>query len=198
MAYSAANVFYKLQVIVQSLLILPPTVYGHRLAGAFFIILFYISACNTIPPNSNKNEIKVPTAVQTQNIGNENGIKIPTVAPTQDIGNNGGISIQQDSLIPPIPPGQVRANLFDGFVELRWQGTGSDIDVHYIIYRRPVNSENWEKISTASVQGRNRGEYIFNDHTIESGVSYEYAIAVVDHYGNESSLSEIVKEETAP
>ncbi len=140
---------------------------------SLLIILLLIPACKATPAENSENEIKTPTAAQTQ-----------------DAGNNDGITVEEDSLIPPIPPSQVRANLVDNFVELRWLGTGSDIDVHYVIYRRLSNSSDWGKIATVPVQDDNRGEYIFNDYTIEGGHSYEYAITVFDHYEKESSLSE--------
>lgn len=149
-----------------------------RFAVSVCVILFYVCACN---------------AISTQN--SEEGNKSLSVTPTQDGGDNGGITIEQDSLIPPIPPGQVRAILFESFVELRWQGTGSDIDDQYIVYRRLSNSDYWEEISIVPVKDSNRGEYVFHDDTIESGISYEYAIAALNHYGKESSLSEIAKVE---
>jgi len=155
-----------------------------RFAVSVCVILFYVCACNAISTQNSEEGSESLSATPTQ-----------AVAPTQDGGDNGGITIEQDSLIPPIPPSQVRAILFEGFVELRWQGTGSDIDVQYNIYRRLSNSDYWEEISIVPVKDSNRGEYVFHDDTIESGISYEYAIAALNHYGKESSLSEIAKVE---
>ncbi len=72
-----------------------------------------------------------------------------------------------------------------------WQGTGSDIIVFYKVYRRQINTESWDLITTIPMEGDNRGNYTFCDKTIEDQFSsYEYAISAQDHYGNESNLSE--------
>jgi hypothetical protein len=105
--------------------------------------------------------------------------------------NNGGINLTQDSLIPPIPPGQITVVSTQDCPELQWQGTGSDIIISYKIYRRQINTETWNLIATVPMKGDNRGSYTFCDKTIEDQISfYEYAISAQDHYGNESDLSE--------
>lgn len=144
--------------------------------------LLFFSACATVPSIQNNNKTT----------------ETPSTKASQNLDNNGGISIQEDSKIPPIPPSGIQANLNTNFVELRWIGTGSDIDVQYIIYRRLKGTSRWEKISTIATKDPNQGEYFFNDYTIEANISYEYAISVMDHYGNESDLSDVAQVEGKP
>jgi hypothetical protein len=119
-----------------------------------------------------------------------------TVVPSQ--GDETGITQEQDSLIPPIPPADVRASQCDGVVEVQWQGTGSDIIIHYVVYRRVSTAEHWVTIGQVVVQDDNQGQHIFYDSVQEKGVIYEYAVAAVDRYGNESSLSETANVEATP
>lgn len=117
----------------------------------------------------------------------------PTPAPTAtrgDTGEEGGIRLEEDRGIPPIPPSQVRATPVDGSLEVKWQGTGSDIITHYIVYRRQANEADWEAIATVPAEGRNLGQYILQDTEVKGGVWYVYTVTAVDHYENESTLSE--------
>jgi len=94
--------------------------------------------------------------------------------------------LTQDSLIPPIPPGQFTVVIAQDCPELDWQGTGLDIIVIYKVYRQQTNKEIWNLITTVPLKGDNRGCYTFCDKSIEDQFSfYEYAISAQDHYGNE-------------
>jgi hypothetical protein len=144
------------------------------------ILVGLLGACNnnpeaisTVPPIPTQQSSQLPTATQPDN-------------------NSGGINLGQDSLIPPIPPGQFTVVSTQDCPELKWQGTGSDIIVSYKIYRRQINTEMWNLIATVPMKGDNRGNYTFCDKTIEYQLpfNYEYAISAQDHYGNESDLSE--------
>jgi hypothetical protein len=110
-----------------------------------------------------------------------------------------GIPQEADQLIPPIPPSQLTAVKQNGSVELKWQGTGSDILTHYTIRRRASEQDPWTIIANLPVQGDNRVEYVFSDLSVVEGADYEYSVTSVDHYGNESDLSEIARTaESAP
>ena len=143
------------------------------------ILVYLLSACN-YNPGAISTVSSTPTQQSSQ---------IPTA--TQPDNNSGGINLGQDSLIPPIPPGQLTVVSTQDCPELKWQGTGSDIIVLYNIYRRQINTETWNLIATVPMKGDNQGSYTFCDKTIEDQLSiYEYAVSAQDHYGNESNLSE--------
>lgn len=137
---------------------------------------------STIPATPTQQSSQLPTTTLMDN----NSGPLPTD------NNSGGINLTQDSLIPPIPPGQFTVVSTQDCPELNWQGTGSDIIVSYNIYRRQINTEMWNIIATVPMKGDNRGSYTFCDKTIEYqlSINYEYAISAQDHYGNESGLSE--------
>jgi len=149
------------------------------------ILVFLLGACNnnpeaisTVSPTSTR---QIPLTTPKDN----------NSGPLPPDNNSGGINLEQDSLIPPIPPGQLTVVSTQDCPELKWQGTGSDIIVSYKIYRRQINTEMWNLIATVPMKGDNRGGYTFCDKTIEYQLlSYEYAISAQDHYGNESDLSE--------
>ncbi len=167
------------------------------------ITLFLLCACT---PNSIDKDLQATPSLtssveyskQTHLSPLATQISHNTPTPIQGVVDNGGIPVEQDSLIPPIPPAQVRANRLDEGIELRWQGTGSDIVIHYVIYRRPLNVEKWEIIGIVPVQNENQGEYMFHDPGPDNWSRYEYAVAVVDLYDNESILSETAALEANP
>lgn len=100
-----------------------------------------------------------------------------------------GISQELDALIPPIPPHEVSVYYHDGITEIEWDGTGSDIITHYVIYRRAIKTEEWIFIGRVDATEINRGTYVYHDSTTGTGVGFEYAVAAVDLYGNESGLT---------
>jgi len=101
----------------------------------------------------------------------------------------GGISEEQDRLIPPGPPSGVQTVLRAGVVEVRWQGTGSDIITHYIIYRRASDLQAWDSIGEAPARDDNRGAYVYQVRAGEEAAPLHYAVAAVDRYGNHSAIS---------
>ena len=105
------------------------------------------------------------------------------------LNSNNGLNLDQDRFIPPIPPSNIHAKNCKNFFILSWNGTGSDIIKHYIIYRRSLNLKDWHKTSIVLSIDDNRGLYEFEDHNIMKGVIYEYVITAVDRYGNESKHS---------
>jgi hypothetical protein len=102
-----------------------------------------------------------------------------------------GISQEMDALIPPIPPAQFAATRQDSAVLLSWQGTGSDIDTHYVVYRRGSANDQWRVIGFVAVLGDNRGAYSFLDKPADPEISYSYALSTVNRYGKESSQTTI-------
>ncbi|MCB0211952.1 MAG: hypothetical protein KDJ52_21605 [Anaerolineae bacterium] len=132
----------------------------------------------TAPPTTESLSIITPPAENTSN------------AAPQDQNTNNGLSLEQDSQIMPIPPGQLSVVSRQDCPDLKWSGTGSDIIVSYKIYRRLINTEIWNLIATVAMEGDNLGNYNFCDKTTEDQFSlYEYAVSAEDHYGNESTLS---------
>lgn len=161
------------------------------------ITLSFLSACNPYLINEDIQATPSPSPIVEYSTPTHQSPTAPqnsynTPTPTEGEVGEKGIPIEQDHLIPPIPPHQLQLYRLDGSVELRWQGTGSDIIVHYVIYRRLSNDENWEVIGIISVQDENKGEYTYQYLDNIEAIAYEYAVSAVDHYENESRLSETV------
>jgi hypothetical protein len=74
-------------------------------------------------------------------------------------------------------------------VEVRWQGTGSDIVTHYLIYRRASDLHAWDNIDQVPAQGDNQESYVYRVRAADEGTLLQYAVAAVDRYGNRSTLS---------
>jgi hypothetical protein len=74
-------------------------------------------------------------------------------------------------------------------VEVRWQGTGSDIVTHYLIYRRASDLHAWDTIDQVPARGDNQESYVYQVRAAEEGTLMQYAVAAVDRYGNRSTLS---------
>ena len=106
-----------------------------------------------------------------------------------------GISQEMDALIPPIPPAQLTAAVTQGGIILSWIGTGSDVDTHYVIYRRIPGSEGWQPLGFVEVQGDNRGDYSYMDATAQPGQPLEYSVTTFDRYGKESDRATIQVEQ---
>ena len=169
--------------------------------GSFFIILSslilvcLLGACNNNPEATNtvspippQQSSPLPAATQQTPLPTSTDNNSVPLPPDN---NNGGINLEQDSLIPPIPPGPLTVVSTQDCPELEWQGTGSDIIVSYKIYRRQINAKIWNLVAVVPMKGDNQGGYIFCDKTIGYQLSFnEYAISAQDHYGNESDLSE--------
>lgn len=160
------------------------------------IIVFLLNACNnnetaiestTLPfPTQEPQPIlkATPQIPPTKTVNNNSGI-----LPPNNIDND-GINLEQDSLIPPIPPSQLTAHFVQDCTELNWQGTGSDIIVFYNIYRRQIDTEMWYLIATVPMEADNRGNYTFCDATTDGHPSsYEYTVSALDHYNTESAFS---------
>jgi fibronectin type 3 domain-containing protein len=105
----------------------------------------------------------------------------------------GGISVNVDQLIPPAPPAAVKAESGDEGVLVTWQGTGTDVDQFYQIYRQEQGEECWELIGVVPVEGDNKGRYSFSASPTEQLKEYKYAVTTVDIYGQESDLSQIAE-----
>ena len=170
----------------------------HVLA-VLFINLAWLAACspavgNDTPAAPTAPSRPSPTPAATQ--------KTPEATPplSQTVGAPGteGIPLDQDRGIPPLQPAGVEAMLRDGSVELTWQGTGSDILVHYVVYRRPLSVEEWEAVDVVPVKDDNQGEYAWTDTLPEIKEPLLYALTAVDQYGNESQLSEPVRVDPNP
>lgn len=104
-----------------------------------------------------------------------------------------GISVEVDRLIPPAPPARVEAVVQDGNVLVTWQGTGTDVDQFYQVYRREQAGECWQLIGIVEVEGGNEGEYSFDAPVTEQPENYTYAVTTMDIYGNQSDLSALAK-----
>lgn len=100
-----------------------------------------------------------------------------------------GLSVEIDRLIPPAPPARVEAVLQAGDVLVTWQGTGTDIDQFYQVYRREQGDECWQLVGIVPVEGENEGEYRFKVPLTDQPPNFAYAVTTVDIYGNQSDLS---------
>lgn len=109
-----------------------------------------------------------------------------------------GISVEVDRLIPPAPPARVEAVLQDGEAVVSWQGTGTDVDQFYQVYRREQDAECWQLIGFVEVQGENEGEYSFAAPVTAQEQDPSYAVTTVDIYGNESDLSALAEAGAKP
>jgi len=108
-----------------------------------------------------------------------------------------GISQEMDALIPPIPPAQLSATRQTDGVRLSWMGTGSDIDTHYVIYRRLPGEDAWQTLGFVAIQGDNRGAYSYLDASPEAGQTSEYSVTTFDRYGKESDRAIIQLEQSS-
>jgi len=108
-----------------------------------------------------------------------------------------GISQDMDALIPPIPPAQLAATRQAEGVLLSWMGTGSDIDTHYVIYRRLPGEDAWQTLGFVATEGDNRDAYSYLDASAEAGQSQEYSVSTFDQYGKESDRT-IIQVEPSP
>lgn len=107
-----------------------------------------------------------------------------------------GISVEQDHFIPPVPPGRVEAQIVADGVQLFWQGTGTDVDQFYQIYRKEVEDDCWELIGLEPVVGDNQGTYTFSIPDSDQPGTFSYAVTTLDVYGNESNIATTVKVNT--
>ena len=100
-----------------------------------------------------------------------------------------GLSLEIDRLIPPAPPANASFSLSDETVAVTWQGTGTDVDEFYNIYRLREGEDCWELVGIEPVEGQNQGVYTFNAMVTDRQGGDAYGVATVDLYNNESDLS---------
>ncbi len=105
------------------------------------------------------------------------------------ISDQAGISLEADMAIPPAPPAKVEFRTDEGGALVSWQGTGTDVDHFYKIYRQAVTGDCWQLIGVVLVEGDNKGTYQFNAPDHVAGDSHAFAVATVDIYRKESGLS---------
>jgi hypothetical protein len=110
----------------------------------------------------------------------------------------GGLSVSIDQLIPPAPPPAVKAESRGEDMLVTWQGTGTDVDQFYKVYRLEQGEDCWELIGVVPVEGDNKQGYSFNAPRTEQAKEYQYAVTTVDIYGTESDLSQIAEQEQNP
>lgn len=70
-----------------------------------------------------------------------------------------------------------------------WLGTGEDIVQHYQVYRKTVEDGKWQWISDVGATEDNRGQYEFEDTTIDLGSGYVYGVRAINVYGKASEIS---------
>lgn len=102
-----------------------------------------------------------------------------------------GITSDQDSRIPPGPPGKVEASVKKGDVTVTWHGTRLDIIVAYRVYRKCDGRDQWQRIRQVKVKNDNTGKYEVVDGAFIGRC--EYAVSAIDHYDNEGPKSEAVR-----
>lgn len=104
-----------------------------------------------------------------------------------------GIDMNQDSLIPPIPPSINGSFIEEDCLVLLWTGTGSDIVTEYLVYSQNEDSEEWSLSASVSIENTNQGSFkvCIDDILLDTRCS-KYGIRSRDIYGNLSLLSDIV------
>ena len=107
-----------------------------------------------------------------------------------------GLSVEIDSLIPPAPPAFVNSSLSEDGALVTWQGTGTDVDQFYNVYRRGPEQDCWEFLGVELVEGDNRGVYAFNAMITDKQTTYIFGVTTVDIYGNESDLTKAAGSES--
>ena len=105
----------------------------------------------------------------------------------------GGITLEEDRLIPELPPTQVQGSLVENEVHLSWLGTGSDRITAYLVYRRPAGATEWELIKEVPVTDENEGAFMVQIALEDLSTVYEYSVSALDLYGKESERSDLVR-----
>ena len=164
------------------------------------ILLLILSACGNIRAAKPSEGTSTPDSIVSPTISlpTSTSSPIPEDTPVQqDPGE--GITFEENQGLPSIPPHQMEIALSETGITISWAGTGSDIDLYYTVYRRPLGGVDWEQIGIIPVEGNNRGNYRFEyTVTVEEIDLYEYAVSTTDQYGKESQLSEIVSISSSP
>jgi hypothetical protein len=133
---------------------------------------------------------QTPITINVQDIGGqfcENGPQGGSSPATPS--PQAGISIEMDSMFPPAPPAIVEAVYSASGIVLTWGGTGTDVDQFYKIYQREEGDDCWQLIGIVSIEGDNKGGYVFNVVNTDQTETQIFAITTVDIYGNESDFS---------
>lgn len=122
---------------------------------------------------------------------------VVTLSATDAAGSNsGGISLEEDRLIRPAPPSSLNIETYNGIIIVSWDPVGLEIITGYKVLRKR-DEEDLLQVAVIEADPVNelsrQSRYSFEDKDIRKKGTYTYAIVTVDHYGNESDLSEQVE-----
>ncbi len=91
------------------------------------------------------------------------------------------LTINPQDTFPPAAPAGLHAIPASGSIELSWDNNSESDLAGYRVYRAAPAGD-WARIAATGVPG-------FSDRNVEKGKTYRYAVAAVDHAGNESARS---------
>ncbi|MFY0598262.1 MAG: hypothetical protein JXR03_01235 [Cyclobacteriaceae bacterium] len=119
-----------------------------------------------------------------------NGVKytylVTRVAPNESGPSNQIVASKQDT-IPPSPPSNLKAEVFETEIKLTWTKSADNDAANYSIFRGDENGENMVEIATEITKNW------FEDILVKKGVPVSYQIYTYDHSGNRSTSSETIK-----
>ncbi len=100
-----------------------------------------------------------------------------------------GLACEGVDRTPPLPPQQVTSVTGDGVVFLYWDPSPSPDVEGYLILRNTSEFGTFQEVGYTETLA-------FADDNVVNGVTYYYAVAAVDHAGNQSAPSEPVIHDT--
>jgi hypothetical protein len=115
-------------------------------------------------------------------------------------GDTSGISFTEAARLTPLHPSQLSVEPTEQGFQLKWKGTGGDLEkiLYYQIYRRAVNSDQWQHLADVKLVGDNRDFYAFDDATADITQDYVYGIVVLERDGRASERAEIATNAPTP
>jgi fibronectin type 3 domain-containing protein len=159
--------------------------------GVLFILLIGLWNCTGSVGISTQVPSQVVVPSNTHQVQVEQTL-IPVETKTDGNVGEVGISREEDSRLSPLQPYTLTVKTSDTTIELKWNGTGSDIIQYYQIYRCSPSDGKWQPLAQIAKVGDNLGEYSFVDTQVKKGETYAYSITAVDIYENESQKTESV------
>lgn len=142
-------------------------------------------------PSPQATVISSPTAVSAP----PTAVSSPTPLPQT---GDDGLPVEGDQQFPDLPPFRLEAIRSEDEVELTWPGTGSDLIIEYLVYRRPDGETEWSEVGRVPVEGPNEGPFTFIDPLPEEWDALAYAVTGRNLYGAESDFSPIALVQNQP
>ncbi len=102
-------------------------------------------------------------------------------SPEKPLSTDSGITYEEDKALLPFPPNSLEVFQTNEGMRVTWPAVTSDRIGKYRIYRRAINSRDWQLIATIPIKSSS-STYSYLDR-IEG--SFEYAIASITIYDTE-------------